>query len=106
MIAPAGLMDSLSRVGVSLVLHIKDREQPLYGDVATPLGPDGKFGFEVWGVLHVITIALSNVRSATSAEVGFAEYRSIRSRQRESFAAEHGRGQVLPATPRGGCDDC
>lgn len=88
MSAPAGLRETLARVGVSLVLHLKDRSEPLYGDVATSLQPDASFGFTVWGVLGTQTLSMHDVRSATSPDLGFKEYREIRRRQREAFEAE------------------
>lgn len=82
----------MSRVGVALVLHLKDREQPIYGDVTGELDGEDTFDFEVWGG-PVLTIELSNVKSAIAPDLGFKEYREVCARQRVVFAAEK---QVAP----------
>ncbi len=118
-----GVVDTLARIGVSLVLHLRDRKQPIYVDVVAPL----RFGRVVvrpWGCYADMTIDLENIRSATTPDIGYREYRRIRSVQRDAEQAEQAivqlddltpeersdeiaqredeeRGPILPPTPRG-----
>ena len=131
---------TFSRAGVSFVLHLKDRERPLYGDVARAFREsDQTFDLDVWGV-GLRTFAIENVRSASAPDLTRAEYIAIRARQAADEPAREERatpgeeqrfaqldslppeemparvaeepapvpergGQILPPSPRGGCDD-
>lgn len=92
MSAPIQLIDTFSRAGIQLALHLEGRDEPLFGDVVSPLYR-GVFCFGVWGG-PTLTLAIREVKSATSPDLKFAEYRLIRERQRAEFAVRGG----------GGCD--
>lgn len=92
MSAPIQLIDTLSRAGIRLVLHIEGRDEPLFGDVVSPLYR-GVFCFGVWGG-PTLTLSLGDVKSATTPDLRVAQYRAIRERQHAEFLV---RGD-------GGCD--
>lgn len=100
------IKDSFSRVGVQLVLGLKGRKEPLYGEITRPLRPGGdSVGFRLWGS-GTLNLKVSDVRTAVAPDLTHAAFREIRERQAQEFGgAARGVIAIEDPTIRDNCDD-
>lgn len=65
---------------------------------ARPTADDHSFTLDAWGVVEPMTLTLADVVQVERASVGWAEFRAIRSRQRDGvFVAQRSPRGMLPA---------